>query len=273
MQSRLIVALCTAVLAVTCAQADPNRIRLLEGSVTLGKLSPQQQNEDVKGYLTVDSASLATRLQPPPADGSEAAKADLDMFHELYDHATSERWETALGDDATVYDRFSLQAGLPIDRQHVPGLVHLLNRAAVDAFAVTSVAKKSYARARPYQVMQLRRVCGMAKAPSPERGSVQGTSYPSGHAVVSWVVALVLSEVMPSSAQAVIGRAVTYGESRVVCGLHFPSDVEAGHRLASAVAARLFDEPAFVHDLKCARREFEAVSNGERAEDLPACQP
>jgi acid phosphatase (class A) len=212
-------------------------------------------------------------MPPPPADGSEAAKADLEMFHAIHDHPSTERWEAALGDDLTVYDRFSEQLGLPIDRQHLPTLVRLLNRASADAFAVTAVAKTRYPRPRPYQTMQLKQVCGMPKAPAPDKGSVQGTSYPSGHAVVSWVAALVMTEVAPSSAQAIVGRAVSYGDSRVVCGLHFPADVEAGHKLASAVVAHLFEVPAFVHDLKCARRELDAVSKGAHAEDLAACAP
>jgi acid phosphatase (class A) len=270
---RLIVALLAAALEIACAHADPSRIRLLEGSATLATLTPEQQGEDVKGYMTVDPVSIADLLPPPPADGSQGAVADLEMFHNIYDHASAERWEMALGDDATVYDRFSEQLGVPIDRKHLPSLVRLLNRAAADAFAVTAEAKKRFPRPRPYQAMKLKRVCGMPMAPSPEKESIQGSSYPSGHAVVSWVAALVMSETAPSSAQAIVGRAVSYGDSRVVCGLHFPADVEAGHKLASAIVARLFDIPAFVHDLKCARREVEAVSKGQHAEDLAACAP
>jgi acid phosphatase (class A) len=269
---RVLFALPVAALAFACAHADTSRIRLLEGSQVLATMTPAQQNEDIKGYLATDPASIAALMPPPPADGSQAAKDDLEMFHAFNDHPSTERWQTAVGDDLTVYDRFSEQLGLPLDRLHLPSLVRLLNRASADALAVTAEAKKRFPRPRPYQVMQLKRVCGMPKAPSPQKGSIQGASYPSGHAVVSWVAALVMSESAPASAQAIVGRAVSYGDSRVVCGLHFPSDVEAGHKLASAIVARLFENPDFVRDLKCARREVEAVTHGEKAEDLPACQ-
>lgn len=273
MLRRFCIALAFSALGTSWAHADANRIRFLEGAGTLATLSPEQQAEEFPGYLDGDLSPLAAALPVPPPEGSADAKADLEMFHAINDHPSPERWALANDDDATVFNRFNEQLGIPVDRQHVPTLVRLLNRAATDALAATAIAKKRYARPRPYQVMQLNRVCGMPKAPAPETGSVQGSSYPSGHAVVSWVVALVLSEVSPSSAQAVVSRAVSFGNSRVVCGLHFPSDVEAGHKLAAAVTARLFENAAFVHDLKCARREVEAVQKGERAEDLAACAP
>ena len=46
------------------------------------------------------------------------------------------------------------------------------------------------------------------------------------------------------------------GESRVVCGVHFQSDVEAGRTLGSAMVARLHADPAFAADLAQARREI-----------------
>jgi acid phosphatase (class A) len=69
-----------------------------------------------------------------------------------------------------------------------------------------------------------------------------------------------------------VSRATVYSQSRVVCGLHFPGDVEAGHALGAAIMGRLMEQPAFINDLRCARREYNAVIAGARSEDLPLCQ-
>ena len=89
---------------------------------------------------------------------------------------------------------------------------------------------------------------------------------------MSWAAALVMVEASPQSAQAIIARAVDYGYSRVVCGLHFPSDIDAGQLVATSVIDKLFALPAFRRDFQCAKRELQSVLAGMRAEDLPACQ-
>jgi len=45
------------------------------------------------------------------------------------------------------------------------------------------------------------------------------------------------------------------GESRVICGMHYPSDVEAGRDLAAAMVARMRANPEFRADMEKARRE------------------
>jgi acid phosphatase (class A) len=89
---------------------------------------------------------------------------------------------------------------------------------------------------------------------------------------VSWAAALVMMEVAPARAQQLISRAVSFGNSRIICGLNFPADIEAGHFVGAAVVDNLFTDPVFRRDLLCAKREFNAVSTGQKSEDLPACQ-
>ena len=46
------------------------------------------------------------------------------------------------------------------------------------------------------------------------------------------------------------------GESRVICGYHFQSDVDAARIVASAVVARLHANKAFMKQLNKAKAEF-----------------
>lgn len=254
---------------VQAASAD--RVRFLEGPAA-APLSADEQAEDVRGYLPTGAIDVGTVLAGPPAIDSAGDKADVAHVREVNAHANALRWQRAMLDDASVYDRFTEQLGFRPDRKRFPRFVRLLNRVAEDALAAGGDAKKRYPRPRPFQRFALTRVCGQAKVAKPDASPSGGASYPSGHAVVSWAVALVMMEASPQSAQAIVLRAVDFGESRVVCGLHFPSDIDAGHLVATAVIDKLFALPEFRRDFQCAKTELQSVRAGMRAEDLPACQ-
>ena len=256
---------------IATASAPPERVRLLEGAAAAA-LTPEELNEPVAGYLAKGSIDVATVLQPPPAIDSPADKADVAFFRELASNVSAERWQRAVVDDASVYDRFEKQLGFKPDRRRMPRFVRMLNRVAEDVFAATSDAKERFSRPRPFQRFAVSRVCGQTAAPKPEANPTTGTAYPSGHAAVSWATALIMVEASPQSAQAIVARAVDYGYSRVVCNVHFPADVQAGQVLATAVVDKLFANADFRRDFACAKKELQAVATGTRAEDLPACQ-
>lgn len=263
MKSQVAGAVLFCALMICVAQASPDRVKFLEGPAAAAKLTQGDLDEKTSGYLSAGAPDIIAALNPPPAPDSAADKADVALFREIKASAREERRQIATQDDISVYDRFAGALGIMPDRANLPSLVRLLNRVADDTLAITSEAKNRFARARPYQRFALKHVCGVSPA--------KGSSYPSGHAAVSWAAALVMMEVAPANAQNLISRAVSYGNSRIICGLHFPADVEAGHFIGAAVIDRLFADPAFRRDLLCAKREFNAVAAGEKAEDLAAC--
>ncbi len=89
---------------------------------------------------------------------------------------------------------------------------------------------------------------------------MHGASYPSGHSTHGWTVAMILARVAPERSEALMKRAEEYEESRLVCGMHFPTDVEAGQVVASAVVAHLDASRVFQADLARARREYAGKS-------------
>ena len=84
---------------------------------------------------------------------------------------------------------------------------------------------------------------------------MENSSWPSGHAMLGWTYALLLAELVPEQADAVLLRGRQFGDSRVVCGVHYPSDVEAGRAVGAALVARLHAEPQFVADMAAAKAE------------------
>ncbi len=82
------------------------------------------------------------------------------------------------------------------------------------------------------------------------------SSYPSGHGAGGWAWALVLAELVPSRADAILQRGRDFGDSRVICGYHYPSDIEAGRMIGAGVIARLHADVGFRRDLDAARSEL-----------------
>ena len=64
---------------------------------------------------------------------------------------------------------------------------------------------------------------------------------------------------MPGNAQVILAHASDYVESRLVCGVHYRSDLEAGHVLGTALVARLMTKPAFAAEVEAARAELTAA--------------
>ena len=90
-------------------------------------------------------------------------------------------------------------------------------------------------------------------------------SYPSGHTAVGWAWALILTEIVPERSGPLLARGMAYGQSRVICNVHWQSDVDEGRIIGAAVVARLHTDPAFRADLDAAKAELDAV----RARGLP----
>jgi acid phosphatase (class A) len=95
-------------------------------------------------------------------------------------------------------------------------------------------------------------------------------SYPSGHGLIGWSWALVISEVAPEHASAVLARGREFGDSRIICGVHYQSDLEAGRYLGSAMVSRLHQDPAFMADLEKARAEVAASKLNGAPKNCPA---
>jgi acid phosphatase (class A) len=82
------------------------------------------------------------------------------------------------------------------------------------------------------------------------------SSFPSGHSSGGWAWALVMVELVPQRADAILQRGRDFGDSRVICGYHFESDVDAGRLLAAGVVARMHADASFRRDLDAARAEL-----------------
>lgn len=194
-------------------------------------------------------------LAAPPPIGSAADIADLQVT-EAFGQVDDARWREAELDSLLLYSRFEEAFGLQLARDTTPLTIALLNRAMSEVSIPIFAAKDHFQRLRPYQRFRLARVCGAATPPQPDPTQTVGSSYPSGHAAYGWLTGAILSRLAPQRATALMARANQYGQSRVVCGAHFESDVSAGQVVAAAVLARLEHSPEFRSDLAGATSEI-----------------
>lgn len=226
----------------------------------------------VAGYLPATAIPSSVALVPsPPEPGSAGMVRDEDVSKSaLALHATP-RWDLAKRDAVlsfpSIAETFSCALNAAISDARTPRLMGLLRRTLIDAGRSTSEAKKRYQRARPFMTNG-KPMC------TPERDAALRAdgSYPSGHSAIGWAFALVLSEVSPDQANVLLARGRAFGQSRVVCNVHWQSDVQEGQMMAAATVARLHAETAFRSDLEAARAELAALRTQNDAAPSPqAC--
>ena len=71
---------------------------------------------------------------------------------------------------------------------------------------------------------------------------------------------LVLAAMLPRRTEAIMARARTYADQRVVCGHHYRSDVEASAVLAAVLVRDLMSRPAFLGKVNASLAELRGAS-------------
>jgi acid phosphatase (class A) len=130
----------------------------------------------------------------------------------------------------------------------------LLRRTLADAGLSTYTAKKEYQRKRAFMVND-QPIC----TPEDEEKLRKDGSYPSGHTAIGWAWALILTEIAPDRADAILARGRAFGESRIICNVHWHSDVVEGRFMGAAAVARLHADEKFLADLEMAKKEYANV--------------
>ena len=208
-------------------------------------------------------------LRPSPKDGDPRDLEDRRIFELSRKLADSPRWAMAQADVPTamanVLGGFSCSVGVSLTPATAPRTAALLGRYNIDLARLNSAAKDIYKRPRPYMRWG-GNICTSRSAPLDS-----SLDYPSGHAQLGWSYALILAELAPDRAPAILARGRAFAESRVVCGVHTASASEAGMALGSAQVALAHGQPAFRADLEAARAELAALRASGATSEGAAC--
>ena len=207
-------------------------------------------------YLTPeDLPDLIQCLPAPPAKGSPAFKYDIQRYRWGKEQRKDpDRAAMAKRDAVWTYEallgELSVPFGLAISAEATPQIWTLMETSLQTMNPIRVAPKAYYHRIRPFEYFKEPTLTG-------EDDELRGEgSYPSGHTLRGWLAALLLAEVNPAAANAIYARAWAYGESRVIAGAHWQSDVDVSRGAASICYSSLQTSAAFRAQMELAQDEF-----------------
>ena len=216
----------------------------------------------VQPYFTVDQLpDLIKCLPAPPAfDSPEFANDMMRYAWGKQQRLDAERAEIAKRDAVWSYEallgEFAVPFGLNISREGTPEIWKLMETSLTTTDAMRVAPKAFYHRQRPFERYDDPMLTG-------EEDELRGEgSYPSGHTMRGWTAALLLAEVNPAAADTIFARGWMYGESRVIAGAHWQSDVDASRVAASIAYGALHTSPDFRAQMEKAHDEFQRLAGG-----------
>jgi acid phosphatase (class A) len=205
---------------------------------------------DKNPFITAREINLSMLLPPPPANDSMQTKKELAEVLKLQVTRTPEMVARAQADEKENVWRFSDVMGPDFKSEQLPLVTAFFSRLVDTEGAVVDPYKDVWKRPRPHLYSDLVK---------PAVKLSRSGSYPSGHATDATLMAIALSNMVPEKRAEIMARAADYANNRVVGGIHFRSDVEAGRIVGTVIAARLQTQDDFNKAFKAAKAELRAV--------------
>ena len=216
-------------------------------------------------YFTKAELPDMTKILPPfPA--FESARFVADQSQHLWgklmrlDEARAAQAQSdAVYSMQTAIDAYSPLFGLEITKEGTPEIYSILQDVCASCDSIYSGAKAKFNRQRPYAYYDE----GTLIPEKEEKHRNEG-SYPSGHTVFFWASALLLSDINQSNEamEKLLARGYEFGQSRVIAGYHWQSDVDAGRMAGSVLYQLIRSHERFIGQLARARAEFKEKTGG-----------
>jgi acid phosphatase (class A) len=219
-------------------------------SIALGVFLHQHANPP--RYLHEDPTEFVALFPTPPAAGSTQTRHELDELLALQRVRTPQQVAAARADRKTEVWQFAAALGLEPERlRELDTVDDLAVQVESDVRYYVRAAKHRFLRLRPYELEPR-----LERCIDDVRGDL---SYPSGHATYGHVIAYLLADMMPERRAQLMERGREFARQRMVCGVHFPSDVEAGRVGAEWLAQRFLRNPDYRAAASVAERELRAA--------------
>jgi acid phosphatase (class A) len=212
------------------------------------------ENQPPLHFLRPDQVDLTKILPPPPKPGSSAQRRDLAISLAWQARRTATMEALAQADSDRSVFRFGVILGDSFTKDRLPIAARFFDEVAADEGIVGAAAKTYWNRPRPFVTSPGIRPC-VEQPPT--------NSYPSNHATIGMLYAQILARMLPEQRLPILARARQYAEDRVICGVHYTSDIEAGKRAGAIEAFAMFRNAAFKREFAEARVEIrEALPPG-----------
>lgn len=224
------------------------------------------QNQ-VATYFKVDEMPDLIKCLPSPPDtiGEHFTHDIMRYFWGKQQRLDPERAAIARRDAVWSFDalfaEMSVPFGLTISREGTPEIWKLLETSLSTTDQMRVSPKAYYHRMRPYIRFNEHILTYDAEEDEVKLGK-EG-SYPSGHTMRGWTTALLLAEINPAAANEIYACGWMYGESRVIVGAHWQSDIDATRVAASIGYATLQTSTEFRRQMHKAQAEFYRLTHHE----------
>ena len=206
---------------------------------------------NAKPYVNADALPNALNFYPAPPE-TTSVQFMYDISQYMWGkamRADSARAALAIAQAETnlseMVRMFSEPFGMEISAQKTPAIMNVIERGIATLRQVGRVPKKHYMRRRPFD-----RFNEPTLVPKDEETLRKNGSYPSGHTILAWSLAMLLVEINPAAQDALLKYAYEWGQSRVIAGFHWQSDVDASKVLVSGAFASLHNDETFLADMK-----------------------
>lgn len=236
---------------------------MLVAIIWVTNMIPVIAQETAQQYFTVDEMPDLTYILPAPPDTNSVSFTN-DITRYMWgktQRLDPARLAIAINDSdyslKYILRIFSDSFGMSITEEETPEIYRLLRDFTETCDNICVKPKNYYMRKRPFMFYH-----EQTATPDQDVNLAKNGSYPSGHTVFGWCAALILSEVNPEYAEDIMSRGYMYGESRVIVGAHWQSDVDAGMLGGSILFMKLHTSPAFLDQMSKARSEFIKKKNG-----------
>lgn len=201
-------------------------------------------------FVSEDTANLLVLLPPPPGPQDPVTVAELDELRQIQATRTPARVAVARADVEITVFRLMIVFNRPLTPEQLPKTTAFFKKLAADEEAATALAKRGFARPRPYAVASdLQPVCPLSRS----------EAYPSGHTTIGYYMGVVLAAMVPEQRAAIFARTQEFAESRLICGVHYRSDIEAGRTAGTVLAAIAMNQPQFRAEFAEAKAELRAA--------------
>ena len=223
--------------------------------------------DEMKPYLSMRKLPDMIKWLPAPPD-TTSEEFVHDIMRYMWgkkQRLNPERAAIAIRDavwniDSTLAEYF-VPFGLELSMEKTPELYTFMVRSIKTCDQMGTRAKWFYKRKRPFMRMNEHMLTR-----NEEEGLINNGSYPSGHTIRGWSAALLLAELNPAAADTILARGMMYGDSRVIVGAHWQSDVDAGRLAGSVAVLTLHTCPEFMEELEKARAEFQRLTQARKEE-------
>ena len=226
-----------------------------------GSLQVKGQNEDVTLYFSEEEMRNLIKCLPAPPDtiGTDFCNDIMRYMWGKTQRNDAERAAFVFRDAVWNYDSlfavFSVPFGLEVSKDGTPEIYRFMVNSLSTIDQTRVKPKAFYHRKRPFERFHEHMLTRYEEAELSGEGS-----YPSGHSQRGYAAALLFSEINPANADTIMARGYMYGESRVIAGAHWQSDVDASRLCAAIGLSRLHTSPAFLAQLGKAQAEFKRLT-------------